>query len=155
MSERNWPLLIRVGMQIVEHPETWNQDIWANSCGTQFCFAGHAVVLSGHTFAIDPRDGNLLERVPATQLPEMKPYSWPSTVAGIDVLDPDDAARHLLGLSEGNAAALFDYENTLSDLLGYLNLWARADGVSLPEPLKLTTYQLAAWERDYVPSRDD
>lgn len=39
--------------QILAHPETWNQRSWCNKneCGTQYCFAGWAVVLAGLTFS--------------------------------------------------------------------------------------------------------
>jgi hypothetical protein len=42
---KNWPLLWKVYDHIVAHPEEWNQSFYANrtSCGTTFCFAGHAV----------------------------------------------------------------------------------------------------------------
>lgn len=45
----NLDLLRRVLQQIDDHPDTWNQDCYARktACGTQFCIAGHAAVMSG------------------------------------------------------------------------------------------------------------
>jgi len=50
---RNWPLLIKVIIHIIEHPETWNQRFYATVCGTSFCVAGHAAILSGHKFVVN------------------------------------------------------------------------------------------------------
>lgn len=41
----NIELLDKVLKHIEDHPETWNQKDWR--CGTSYCFAGHAAVLSG------------------------------------------------------------------------------------------------------------
>lgn len=51
----NEDLLERCLTQIVEHPETWNQQAWGQAerpkheteCGTTHCLAGWAMVLSG------------------------------------------------------------------------------------------------------------
>lgn len=46
----NLDLLRRVLRQIDDHPETWEQGDYAvkGPCGTAFCVAGHAVVMSGY-----------------------------------------------------------------------------------------------------------
>src|SRR5690348_5458725 len=43
----NIELLEKVLKHIEDNPETWDQGNWR--CGTSYCFAGHAVLLSGWT----------------------------------------------------------------------------------------------------------
>jgi hypothetical protein len=46
----NVDLLQRTLDYIEEHPEEWDQYLWGHKtpCGTTFCFAGHAALLSGY-----------------------------------------------------------------------------------------------------------
>lgn len=96
MSEtltRNSDLLRAVARQIREHPETYNQHVWA--CGTQACIAGWAVLLSGG------RIGSAND-------------TWGESVLDHAFLDDDevgehvgDAAERLLGLTADEATVLF------------------------------------------------
>lgn len=47
--------------QIEQHPESWDQTLWHNSCGTTHCIAGWAIVLSGS-------QGRSLERMWGTNV---------------------------------------------------------------------------------------
>ncbi len=93
MPRVNIKLLDEVLDHIIEHPDQWDQRYWAeenpdSSCGTTFCFAGHAAYLS-NLVTIDQ--------------------------AGIPMLNADEGwfatGRDLLGLTDDEAFDLF--ENTL------------------------------------------
>lgn len=47
----NVPLLRKVLEHITEHPEEWDQTVWARptACGTAYCVAGWAVTMAGLT----------------------------------------------------------------------------------------------------------
>jgi hypothetical protein len=51
-SGPNHSLFVQVLAQIEREPRTWDQGMWATrrECGTSYCFAGHACVLTGHEF---------------------------------------------------------------------------------------------------------
>lgn len=53
MTTPNIELLGRVIAQITEHPESWDQAQWWDSCGTSGCIAGWAVHLSGEAVDTD------------------------------------------------------------------------------------------------------
>ncbi len=42
----NLPLMDAVEAQIDAHPETWDQTVYRNDCGTAYCYAGWAVTLT-------------------------------------------------------------------------------------------------------------
>lgn len=135
---RNWPLIIEVLHQIHRHPETWNQASWAQPCGTQFCFAGHAITLAGRKFITasgEMTDYVQSEGFPAElvrtavyeeEIPEHTRFVFPSP-----------AAAHLLGLPAGEANALFNGGNSFADILMLLEGFARQDGITLPPELYL------------------
>lgn len=90
----NLDLLRRVLKQIDEHPETWYQDAYAKrtECGTVFCIAGHAVVLSGLSVDFDDR-------------------RCPGNTCWSDVTENGDSipgvAQELLGLTNEESDELF------------------------------------------------
>jgi hypothetical protein len=144
VTDRNWPLLIKVAMQIMKHPETWNQGSWVTPCGTAFCFGGHAVNLSGYEF-VKNRWGRFADLV---KVPEGTPWygnawnnEWPegdewSEGDGM-VIDVRSLAPKLLGLNGEESDRLFRGVNHLVYVLRLLAEWAADDGVELPELLRL------------------
>lgn len=127
----NYPLLDEILAFIIEHPRQWEQAAWfrivdretgemkynievqtveeVNSCGAAFCFAGHVALAAG--FPSPPIDNH---------------QEWSRTV----ILDPeaeyrwdraydesvDEFAYKVLGITAGQADALFAGENRISDL---------------------------------------
>jgi hypothetical protein len=95
----NLDLLRKVLKQIDEHPETWRQSAIAKRtpCGTAYCVAGHAALMSGHEF----------------DWPEMNKTlnaCWAdNTVDGEEIWD---VGRRELGLTSDEAANLFFARNT-------------------------------------------
>lgn len=106
----NDELLARTLRHIIENPREWDQESWAHRwededklgrdvCGTAYCFAGTAVVLTGHpilwegdhAFSDLVVDGDGVEEVPGV-------------------------ARRELGLSADDAEWLFHPENSLTNL---------------------------------------
>lgn len=92
--ERNDQLIDDTVAYIRANPKEWAQDTWGwrGSCGTQACFAGTALLLSGHTL----QDTVFLDR------------------SGKEVWPPD-AARDELGLTSQQSSLLF---HGVTDLLG-------------------------------------
>ncbi len=118
----NIGLLREIMTFIKDHPTTWYQDSWfhvvdrktgeatyavetqlveeVNSCGTSFCFAGHVGLAQG--FPSPPKDNS---------------QSWERNVDGEWYPEQvEDFARARLGLSHGQADALFDANNSMKDL---------------------------------------
>ncbi|QXN74279.1 hypothetical protein SEA_ALEEMILY_62 [Gordonia phage Aleemily] len=88
-------------------------------CGAAFCFAGHAVVMTGGRFAESRsvRVGRRVEDIAAEQ------SAYARHIAGVlhpdftdGVLDVSDTAAELLGLDEPAANRLFDATNSLDQL---------------------------------------
>lgn len=105
---KNIALLEQVMTQILDTPETWNQEKWF--CGTTACFAGHTTLMSGCMAIYDPEDLD----------DTGKPLPFASLT---HVLTPDGAAspvweeaESLLGLDSGEANLLFCARNTMEDL---------------------------------------
>jgi hypothetical protein len=96
---KNIPLLEKVYDHVVAHPEEWDQELWSNMCGTQFCFAGHTVMISRPDVRI--MDGDFI------------------TEDG-EVLDPQVEAQSLLGLNYHEMYNLF--YNTKTDLDDLTNI---------------------------------
>lgn len=100
----NAPLLRKVLEHITLHPDEWDQNSYAvktyspTACGTAYCVAGHAVVMTGHTLEF----GNYRT----------------AYYCGIDDGYETIAivARKELGLSDAEAIILFNGENTLDRL---------------------------------------
>lgn len=99
MPEANVPLLRKTLEHIQNHPDEWEQSIW--HCGTKFCFAGHACILSGDR--IYHPDGEL-----ETQYSEFVVSSEDGEIREIR-----DRAQTILGLCAHNANVLFDPDNSL------------------------------------------
>ena len=59
MNAPNAPLAYKILDHIDAHPEQWNQTTWfrESECGTAGCFAGWAVVLTGHDIEFGSPDG--------------------------------------------------------------------------------------------------
>ncbi len=97
----NVELLTRTLEYIKEHPDKWDQKVFRSSCGTKFCFAGHAVALSGARWLSGP---DTYERYLVESSPGAEPI-WVSHYTG-----------DVLGLTEDQRDALFACANTLGDL---------------------------------------
>lgn len=100
--------LVAIYRYIVAHPQEWDQAAYAKrtACGTAYCVAGHAVVRAGWRLVWTDYGGG----------------SW-STAALDGPRDDEgyppmfgDVATALLGLTDDEAYALFDTENTLADI---------------------------------------
>jgi len=97
----NVPLLQKVLDHITAHPEEWRQSDWASksACGTAYCVAGHAVVMSGYTASFSSKN-------------------W---ATGFCVKDGrrghiDTVAREVLGLDLWQAQDLFHGRNTMQEI---------------------------------------
>lgn len=132
---RNWPLLIKAALQIMNEPRLWKQNSWAGKidCGTAYCFAGHAITLAGHEFVFFGMSKSVLVKAVGALAA--------SAFAGESALGPlvpaQHAGRELLRLSAGDAEDLFEGGRTYPGILALLNRWAAADHVELPEDLQL------------------
>jgi len=108
----NVPLLRQTMAQIEAHPEQWDQGSWTKelTCGTAYCFAGWAAVLSGARFAKNAYSQEFRSCV----IP-------PGRILPVDVAD---YAADLLGVEhyetersdEDNYVHLFNGGNDLDDL---------------------------------------
>lgn len=88
---RNVELLRAVADKIEREPSSYAQHLWGNHCGTVHCVAGHAVHLAG--------------------LSPSRDASWPWSMVVDENGDHEptrNVAARLLGLTEGEAAMLFD-----------------------------------------------
>lgn len=103
MSRINVPLLRKTLEHITAHPTEWNQEYWGRTfnnerdevCGTAYCLAGHAVVMTGHTLTFS--NGG---------------YSH-FTDQGEEI---GEVAERELGLTYDEAYELFHDQNSLFDL---------------------------------------
>lgn len=121
----NVDLLNRTLAHIEEHPEQWNQEYWAvrgvDGCGTAYCFAGHAAVLSGVPLwwhddwedGYSSEDDDCDDWRPVRQVADNISVAPQSEFYNCSI---KYAATHLLGLSSAAAARLFHGDNTLDDL---------------------------------------
>ncbi len=111
----NIPLLRKVLDHITEHPEEWEQDLWAmrRECGTSFCVAGHAAVMAGHQIRWD--DGV------ATHTTEH------ATIRAV--------ATRELGLTNLQSLRLFNADNTLPELWAYACSFTDGE-IQLPEGIE-------------------
>ncbi len=98
---------------ILEHPEEHDQAWWAskNSCGTSYCFAGHAVVLAGYTINWGGTYGGI-GRSSFVNLPGVGNFDSISAVA-----------KRLLELNDDQADLLFAGGNTIGDIRDILEDW--------------------------------
>lgn len=99
MTTVNIPLLRKVLDHVTAHPEEHNQSMWGvrTSCGTAYCIAGHALVMSGVQLGWeDTADG----------------YGYATVDVTKDGEQIHDAARRVLGLDDVQAYLLFDPNNS-------------------------------------------
>jgi len=105
---RNDELIDQVMGHLREHPQEWNQSRWVSDCGTQMCFAGHAMLMSGYTI----------------RFMEGFDDSWPVFIdpQGVEVpsMKYSAVANDLLGLSvsQGNAVYYGLFEEDLEMEVG-------------------------------------
>ena len=114
---KDLPLLWKVYDHIAAHPEEWYQGMWvkrritpeSTSCGTTFCFAGHAVMMAH---------------------PTVEPMWLPNDdTTGQVVMDDgtryaiDSLACETLGLNETEGHQLFKATNTLPAIHDLLMTW--------------------------------
>lgn len=135
----NVDLLQRTLTHIRQHPETWDQGMWVNECGTAFCFAGHAVNLSGLPIDVEK------EGVEIAAMPRLmgsyftgygRDYAPIRDVASYVLEINDDMVRDLDVIHEGSearedgdtvtyfvdaATALFYAGNSFEDLECYVS----------------------------------
>lgn len=104
----NADLMYQVIDQIDAHPELWDQGYWftVTDCGTAACVAGWACLLSGD------KPFPLLQKLEDLPVGELVSYV---DVKGWQVW-ARDRAQKLLGITDGQADALFNAENTREDL---------------------------------------
>jgi hypothetical protein len=101
----NLDLLRRVLRQIDDDPKSWNQSYWAtkSDCGTAYCFAGWACVLSDNQIDWSRRT-----------------VTWSDDViVAMSVVDGDTIgtkAMHALRITQGEAQDLFRQFNTREHL---------------------------------------
>lgn len=101
MTAPNAQLAYRVLDVIDADPKAWDQNFWVKDCGTTFCFAGWALVLTGHSLK------------PADEGQWLDGYQ----VAGGEVRDRAARELGIYGDDGGaTALALFDGYNTREDL---------------------------------------
>lgn len=107
----NLPLLRKILDQVDAHPETWSQTVWGiqrqvegAACGTAFCIAGHAAMMTGAEPFWDKRGGGGGTWV-LNLVRDADGQPW----------EVDAYARAQLGLTEDEASCyrgLFDPGNT-------------------------------------------
>jgi hypothetical protein len=105
---KNYPLLRKTLEHIEAHPEEHDQGTWGleTQCGTTMCFAGQAVVLDG----LSPIWTNLIQG-PADERQMISVVMKDGTLHSVY-----DGAQRILGLSNGEAEALFMDCMTLEDV---------------------------------------
>ncbi|WP_063042268.1 MULTISPECIES: hypothetical protein [Nocardia] len=114
---KNWPLLADAVVQIILHPETWNQSYYAakTDCGTAFCVAGWVTRLAGAE-------------------PVFEGDHWATTDCILNGRQRyiDAASSELLGLDLVRGDSLYDGDNSLETILKLVTNWAEVDGYELP-----------------------
>lgn len=109
-TDPNEDLLIQALVQIVKHPETWDQAFWATQtdCGTAFCVAGHVATMTGWR-AIGWQDTGGDQRFLYRTATAYRPSD--EERASIS-----DIAKNALQISFADKMALFDGGNDLDDV---------------------------------------
>ena len=91
------PMLRKVMEYIENNPRSWDQESFVSHCGTTFCLAGHALILSGeykiaHNMRVSPLGDKWAEFV---------------RVSDGESVDPQVEATKILGLSPAAGRKLF------------------------------------------------
>lgn len=112
-------LLDLVLHHITEYPDTWRQDFYR--CGSSYCVAGHAAVFSGYQWAFPTySDDSYLVARPEDAADaftvDHHVRNGEPLPAPLTIVECDDVARRLLGLTFDEADDLFAGGNTLEDL---------------------------------------
>jgi hypothetical protein len=107
----NVPLLRQTLAFIEAHPEDWNQSYWR--CDTAACFAGHAALLAGASWAHRAEDGVNLEDLADHDPEAFEAVCPPGADCTVRV---STYARQVLGIEPADAARLFEASNELDDL---------------------------------------
>lgn len=120
MKPDNWPtrnvaLLQETMAHIEKNPTQHNQNHWMTECGTAFCYAGHAAILAGAT-------------TPGREVVSWGHYWGVNTrtlesrgissfdVGKNDMQVVDEFATAQLGITDDEAEALFDGDQTVQSL---------------------------------------
>ncbi|MFC5799147.1 hypothetical protein [Streptomyces formicae] len=100
MSKYNVDLMLAVREQITSHPETHRQVMWGRrtECGTTYCIAGWAAVLSGQKLLWEGYAGASTETW------------WLDDGRGNVLTTIESYAREALGLSDEEAGDLFAFD---------------------------------------------
>lgn len=115
----NIELLNKTLDHIKAHPETWKQSWWVTptiTCGTAYCFAGHAVVLAG--YAVSNNCEVDFDTLPEDVRARICDEVYPSDDGDRTMVDVAHTAAGLLDI-EGFYTPrqhLFDAGNSLPDL---------------------------------------
>lgn len=118
MPAPNAKLARKVLEQIEAHPERWDQEFWARqlSCGTSYCFAGHAVTLAKPDAEFDfPGEASNYNDAVYVEVPS----------DGRRLIM--EVAQEALGLTDYSATVLFAPSNTLEHLRDYVTQLERPD----------------------------
>lgn len=111
----NVDLLRKVKQQIVDHPESHDQAVWAEkrSCGTVCCVAGWAAHLSGGRLDWQVYGGATVEDVEAE--------AYEVEVGDGQVLTVREAAQLQLGLDDRDADYLFSSSRTQDEIFHFID----------------------------------
>lgn len=121
--ERNEELIDKVLTYLKDHPKEWFQDSWVTDCGTQACFAGHAMLLSG--YSVDYATvhwGDEVEEGHDCDYNECKKIAYFVDPSGYRVRSEDLEANRLLGLTEDEGDQIYYRQfSSVEDLRQHLN----------------------------------
>lgn len=124
----NVELMQKVLDHITNHRDEWDQTAWAtktsfSSCGTAYCFAGHAVHMTGHELAWSKQQNGQAVFVKWEQGDDPGEHAI------------SYVAKEELELAGWQAAALFDSDNTLPMLYEYASEFTNG-AIEIPEEYK-------------------
>lgn len=103
--ERNNELIDKVLSYLKDHPQEWLQDSWVTDCGTQACFAGHAMLLSGYGIGYSTEHwGHEIEEGRDCDCKKVSYFVDPS---GHRIREEAFEANRLLGLSEDEGDSIY------------------------------------------------
>jgi hypothetical protein len=127
MATPNVALLKQTLEYVMTHPEVWDQSDWITpaeyredpACGTAYCFAGHALTLTG--CEVFDESEVAVDKLPEDVRNTIRDDCWMSEDNGVWVAEVSRAATALLGIEAfarfGPSRHLFAATNTLGDLV--------------------------------------